>query len=58
MKWVAGSDHAGLVLKRALVAKLEALGDEVVDIGTHDDCLGRLSHVRRRGRAPGRRRRG
>jgi ribose 5-phosphate isomerase B len=36
VKWVAGSDHAGLELKRALVAKLAELGDEVVDIGTHD----------------------
>ena len=35
-KWVAGSDHAGLELKRALVAKLQELGDEVLDIGTHD----------------------
>jgi ribose 5-phosphate isomerase B len=37
MKWFAGSDHAGLQLKLALIAKLEELGDEVVDIGTHDD---------------------
>jgi ribose 5-phosphate isomerase B len=37
MKWFAGSDHAGLGLKLALVAKLRELGDEVVDIGTHDD---------------------
>lgn len=36
MKWVAGSDHAGLELKRALVAKLQELGDEVLDVGTHD----------------------
>src|SRR3954471_18508195 len=36
IKWVAGSDHAGLELKRALVAKLQELGDEVLDIGTHD----------------------
>ncbi|MEO8551809.1 MAG: ribose 5-phosphate isomerase B [Kofleriaceae bacterium] len=36
MRWVAGSDHAGLELKRALVAKLQELGDEVLDIGTHD----------------------
>ena len=38
MKWVAGSDHAGLELKRALVAKLQELGDEVLDIGTHDSA--------------------
>ncbi|MEO8841108.1 MAG: ribose 5-phosphate isomerase B [Kofleriaceae bacterium] len=36
MKWIAGSDHAGLELKRALIAKLQELGDEVVDVGTHD----------------------
>lgn len=36
MKWVAGSDHAGLDLKNALVAKLRELGDEVEDVGTHD----------------------
>ena len=38
MKWVAGSDHAGLELKRVLVAKLQELGDEVLDIGTHDSA--------------------
>jgi ribose 5-phosphate isomerase B len=37
VKWFAGSDHAGLQLKLALVAKLVELGDEVVDIGTHDE---------------------
>lgn len=37
MKWFAGSDHAGLPLKRLLVAMLAELGDEVVDIGTHDE---------------------
>ncbi len=36
MKWVVGSDHAGLELKLALVAKLRELGDDVVDVGTHD----------------------
>lgn len=35
-KWYAGADHAGLPLKRALVEMLRALGDEVVDLGTHD----------------------
>jgi len=38
VKWIAGSDHAGLELKRALVAKLQELGDEVIDIGTHDSA--------------------
>src|SRR3990167_7247414 len=36
MKWYAGSDHAGLVLKQHLVAWLRAQGDEVIDLGTHD----------------------
>jgi ribose 5-phosphate isomerase B len=35
-KWFAGSDHAGYRLKRELVKALEALGDEVVDVGAHD----------------------
>lgn len=38
MKWYAGSDHAGLVMKNHLVGVLRALGDEVVDIGTHDEA--------------------
>lgn len=38
MKWYAGSDHAGLPLKRTLVAQLRALGDEVVDIGTDSEA--------------------
>jgi len=37
MKWFAGSDHAGLLLKQHLVAWLRAQGDEVVDIGTTDE---------------------
>ena len=37
MKWYAGSDHAGLVLKKHLVAILREQGDEVIDIGTTDD---------------------
>jgi ribose 5-phosphate isomerase B len=37
MPWFAGCDHAGLPLKRPLVAMLRELGDEVVDLGTHDD---------------------
>ena len=36
MKWYAGSDHAGLPLKRSLVEMLRALGDDVVDLGTND----------------------
>jgi len=36
VKWYAGSDHAGLPLKLLLVTKLKELGDEVVDLGTHD----------------------
>ncbi len=35
-KWYAGSDHAGFRLKGELVKALEALGDEVVDVGASD----------------------
>ncbi len=35
-RWFAGSDHAGLDLKRVLVGVLRGLGDEVVDLGTDD----------------------
>jgi ribose 5-phosphate isomerase B len=38
MKWFVGSDHAGLPLKRPLVALLRQLGDDVEDLGTHDDA--------------------
>ena len=38
MKWYAGSDHAGLALKRHLVAALREIGDEVVDVGTTDEA--------------------
>lgn len=38
MRWYAGSDHAGLPLKRALVAQLRALGDEVTDLGTDSEA--------------------
>lgn len=38
MKWFAGSDHAGYVLKDHLVAFLRGQGDEVVDIGTNSDA--------------------
>jgi ribose 5-phosphate isomerase B len=38
MKWYAGCDHAGLVLKKHLVGVLRELGDEVVDIGTNDEA--------------------
>lgn len=34
MKWYAGSDHAGLELKRELVRYLREQGDEVADLGT------------------------
>ncbi len=34
MKWYAGSDHAGLRLKRHLVTMLHELGDQVIDVGT------------------------
>lgn len=38
MKWYAGSDHAGFLLKRHLVALLHKFGDEVVDVGTTDEA--------------------
>ncbi len=38
MKWFAGSDHAGLALKRALIEVVRGWGDEVVDLGTFDDA--------------------
>ncbi len=34
MNWTVGSDHAGLELKKTLVAFLRDLGDDVVDVGT------------------------
>jgi ribose 5-phosphate isomerase B len=37
MKWYAGSDHAGLALKRELIALLRETGDEVHDLGTDSD---------------------
>ena len=37
MKWFAGSDHAGVTLKRQLVESLRKLGDEVEDLGTTDE---------------------
>ena len=36
MRFIAGSDHAGLDLKNHLVANLRAEGHEVEDLGTHD----------------------
>ena len=36
MKWYAGSDHAGLLLRQHLVEVLRGLGDTVEDLGTHD----------------------
>jgi ribose 5-phosphate isomerase B len=38
MQWFAGSDHAGLALKRILVGVLRDLGDEVVDLGTDHEA--------------------
>lgn len=37
MRWFAGSDHAGFLVKRHLVAYLTSLGDEVIDVGTTDE---------------------
>lgn len=36
MRVALGSDHAGLVLKETLAKRLEDLGHEVEDLGTHD----------------------
>jgi ribose 5-phosphate isomerase B len=36
MKWIAGADHAGYVLKDHLVKVLRELGDTVEDLGTND----------------------
>jgi ribose 5-phosphate isomerase B len=38
VRWFVGSDHAGLAMKRELVAVLRGLGDDVEDLGTHDDA--------------------
>jgi ribose 5-phosphate isomerase B len=38
MRWYAASDHAGLPLRRPLVAMLRELGDQVIDLGTDDDA--------------------
>jgi ribose 5-phosphate isomerase B len=38
MRWFAGSDHAGLPLRRLLVAALRGWGDEVTDLGTDDEA--------------------
>lgn len=37
-RFVAGSDHAGVHLKDALVAHLRTVGYEVLDLGTHGDA--------------------
>ena len=37
MRWYAGSDHAGLALKRELIAFLKEAGDEVIDLGTDSE---------------------
>ena len=36
MKIVIGSDHAGWSLKGSVIAGIEALGHEVLDVGSHD----------------------
>jgi ribose 5-phosphate isomerase B len=37
MKLVVGSDHAGWLLKKAVLEHLAALGHEVIDVGSYDD---------------------
>ena len=36
MKLAIGSDHGGLTLKRLLAARLQELGHDVEDVGTHE----------------------
>ena len=36
MKVAIGSDHAGFAMKAHLLAELERLGHEAIDLGTHD----------------------
>ncbi|HRC58664.1 MAG: ribose 5-phosphate isomerase B [Myxococcales bacterium] len=36
-RWFVGCDHAGLALKRQLLAVLVKWGDEVEDLGTNDE---------------------
>ena len=37
MKWYAGADHAGYLLKQQLIAQLREFGDEVIDCGTDSE---------------------
>lgn len=37
MRFTVGSDHAGWVLKSLVIAELERLGHQVIDVGTHDE---------------------
>jgi len=37
MKWYAGSDHAGFRLKQLMISVLKELGDDIVDVGTHNE---------------------
>ena len=38
MRWFVGSDHAGLALKNAMAQALRSWGDEVEDLGAHDEA--------------------
>jgi RpiB/LacA/LacB family sugar-phosphate isomerase len=37
MRIVLGSDHAGFEMKRALLADVQALGHEILDVGAYDE---------------------
>jgi ribose 5-phosphate isomerase B len=37
VKWYVGSDHAGFRLKQLMVSVLKEIGDDVVDVGTHNE---------------------
>jgi len=36
MRVVLGSDHAGFEMKQLILARVQSLGHEVLDVGTHD----------------------
>ncbi len=37
MRFAVGCDHAGFPLKAAVIAELEALGHEAIDLGVHNE---------------------
>ena len=49
MRIAVGSDHRGVELRAKLIGFLQELGQEVVDVGSHERRRGRLSRCRRAG---------